>query len=287
MKKQEYIDLGIAAWLSSSQIEAVLCKILWVSRSTLFQCTEISSKHIYEVQKCFFDIKNGAPEEYTLQTANFYGRDLYVDNRVLIPRNDTEVLVRTSIQYINSQLQPQDWVYIDVGTGSACIPVSIIEEIYPLRFREVYALDISQEALMVAEKNIEKFAPGKIKTLQSNLLQSFAAWTQIANKNIFITANLPYIKNGDYENMDASVISHEPDSALYGGEKTWFELYEKLIKQCFGLKKILSLQEILLVIEIGFDQKEISRDFLRELWLKFEYFTDSANIDRVIVISGF
>jgi len=65
--------------------------------------------------------------------------------------------------------------------------------------------------------------------------------------------------------MDSSVILHEPDTALYGGNKTGFELYERLIKQCFSLKKILSLKNIILIIEIGFDQKETSARFLEEL----------------------
>lgn len=287
MKKQEYIDLGISAWLTIPQIEWVLCGILWVSREAFFQLSDISGKYIYEAQKKFFDIKNGVPEEYTLQSANFYGRDFFIDKRVLIPRNDTECLVQQAIQYINTHINPTEYTYIDIGTGSGCIPVSIVEEIYPLVFSQVFAGDISAWALEVAEKNINIHSREKIKTLESDLLTGFADTELFSWKNIFITANLPYIKNGDHANMDSSVVAHEPALALYGGEKTGFELYEKLIKQCFSLKKIFSLSRIILIIEIGFDQKQVSRDFLQELWLRFEYFTDNANIERGIIIEGF
>jgi len=94
MKKQEYIDLGLSSGLSLSQIESVLMRVLQISKEELFKQIDISSRYIYEVQKIFFDLKNGASEEYILETANFYSREFYVDERVLIPRNDTEVLVR-------------------------------------------------------------------------------------------------------------------------------------------------------------------------------------------------
>ena len=288
MKKQEYIDMWIVAWLSVSQIEQILCSVLGVSRERLFQMSEISSRYLYEVQKKFFDITNGTPTEYALEKANFYGREFYINQGVLIPRNDTEFLAQKAIEIINTHIQPSDYVYIDIGTGSACIPITLVEEMYPLVFSQIYAIDISSQALEVAQKNIERFDMSqKIETLESDILTALSHNSELEWKNLFLTANLPYIKNGDCENMDSSVILHEPDTALYGGNKTGFELYERLIKQCFSLKKILSLKNIILIIEIGFDQKETSARFLEELWLRFEYFQDNATIDRGIVIEWF
>lgn len=287
MKKQEYIDLGLSAGLTLSQIEGVLLRVVWVSKQELFTMHDISSKYIYEAQKLFFDMKNGVPEEYSLETANFYGRDFFVDERVLIPRNDTEVLVEHAIEQINLSGNIKNTVYADIGTGSACIPVSIVNEIEPLKFDQVYALDISDAALEVAEKNIENLAKGKIELLKSDLFTQLFHSSKLHKKNLFITANLPYIKNGDHGNMDISVVKNEPDSALYGWEETGFELYEKLIKQCFQLKEIHKLGDIRLFIEIGFDQREYSHEYLTELWLSFEYFPDSSNIERVISIYGF
>jgi methylase of polypeptide subunit release factors len=103
-------------------------------------------------------------------------------------------------------------------------------------------------------------------------------------KNIIITANLPYIKDCDFENMDYETIRYEPNIALYWWEKTWFELYEKLILQCIKLKEISEIENIILFIEIWFDQKEVSEKYLWKLWLKFEIFKDNSLIERCVKI---
>lgn len=288
MKKQEYIDIGIQAWLTPSQIEGVLCRVMGITKEKLFTLKEISSKYIYEIQKAFYDIEHGQPEEYTLETANFYGRDFFVDERVLIPRNDTELLVEEVLKKINLQMyHPESMIYIDVGTGSGCIPASIVLEMHPLKFHKVFALDISPEAIWVARENFSRYSLDQIDLRESNLLHGVFHEETLRGKSLCITANLPYIKNGDHENMDKSVIAHEPNLALYGWEETGFELYEELIKQCFQIKEIYKVPHIHLFIEIGFDQYEHSQKFLQDLWLTFEYFADSANIQRVISIYDF
>lgn len=286
MKKQEYIDIGLAAGISLSQIESVLCNILEVSKKELFLIHEISSKYIYQVQQMFFQLATWASEEYLLETANFYGRDFFVDDRVLIPRNDTELLVGIMLKKLHGDIDIKNMTYVDVGTWSACIPVSVILEMHPLKFQKALALEISQDAIDVASENIEKFAPGKIELRESNLL-SGVFHDDFSQKNLCISANLPYIKDGDFENMDASVVRNEPNRALYWWAETWFELYKELIKQCFQMKQVHKIWEIHLFIEIWFDQKQISQKYLQDMWLSFEYFKDSSNIERVIYISNF
>lgn len=286
MKKQEYIDIGIAAGLSPSQIEWVLCRVLQITQEEFFKLSEISSKYIYEVQQTFFKLQSGASEEYTLEKANFYGRDFFVDERVLIPRNDTELLVQVALKKLHGEIDISHMIYIDVGTGSGCIPISIVEEMHPLKFEQAIALELSEDALDVAAENIEKHAPAKIELRESNLL-SGVFHDDLREKNLCITANLPYIKDGDHKNMDSKVVRNEPNRALYGGAKTGFELYEVLIKQCFQMKQVHKLWEIHLFIEIGFDQKEYSEKYLSDLGLSFVYFTDSSNIERVIYIKDF
>jgi hypothetical protein len=88
-------------------------------------------------------------------------------------------------------------------------------------------------------------------------------------------------------NMDYSVINYEPKIALYGWKNTWFEMYEKLINQCFELKKVYNIEKIVLFIEIWFDQYEYSKNNLTNLWLEFEYFRDNSWIFRSIKIYDF
>ncbi|MDD5769378.1 MAG: peptide chain release factor N(5)-glutamine methyltransferase [Candidatus Gracilibacteria bacterium] len=223
----------------------------------------------------------------------FYSLPFYVDNRVLIPRNDTEILVEKAIKEID--LIGKNIILIDVGTGSSCILTAILKNI---RFDLInsFGLDISLDALEVAKINIEKHnLENKTILLNSDLLEIFLNNYSIfpfskgelegvyENKTIIITANLPYIKDGDFENIDKNVLENEPHIALFGGEKTGFELYEKLIGQIFDLKKIYK-QNIILFIEIGFDQYYYSREFLQNLGLKFEYFKDLNGINRCVKI---
>lgn len=222
----------------------------------------------------------------------FYSLHFYVDKRVLIPRNDTEILVERVLKEIT-----QDTTLIDVGTGSGAIPIAIAKN---RDIDKIFALDISFDALEVAKINWDIHQlQDKIEWIHSDLLEKFLKppHSPLSGgssspdkgrlgrvKTLIITANLPYIKDGDIENMDKEVLENEPHIALFGGPKTGFEMYERLIKQVFELKKIFQSQ-VILFIEIWFDQYEYSFQYLSSLWLKFEYFKDFNNIYRVIKIN--
>ena len=302
----------------------MLQKITGLSKNQLFlnnyTLTDFQKKQLLEYQKRYLSWE---PIEYIIENAEFYGLDFYVDSRVLIPRNDTEIMVEKVIESVKFKKEKyflnfwfNDWklfesqsmiapifegiklnnfknintILIDIWTGSACIPISILKNLStagpsPLK---TYAIDISKDALDVAKINIKKHnLEDKIELIQSDLLKDFK---QILSSKfyklntIIITANLPYIKNWDFENMDKETIKFEPDLALYWWEKTGFELYEKLIFQIFELQNIYNIKKIILFIEIWFDQKQIAIDFLKKQNLKFEIFKDNNNIDRCIKI---
>lgn len=207
----------------------------------------------------------------------FYSLSFYVDKRVLIPRNDTEILVDKVLKEITDET-----TLIDVWTGSWAIPIAITKN---KDIHKIFALDISKDALDIAKINLEiNKVQDKIELFHSDLLEIFLSWIlKLEARNLIITANLPYIKDWDIKNMDKEVLENEPHIALFGWPKTGFELYEKLIWQVFELKKIIN-SNITLFIEIWFDQYEYSFEYLSSLWLKFEYFKDFNNIYRVIKI---
>ncbi len=210
----------------------------------------------------------------------FFSLWFYVDGRVLIPRNDTEVIVEQALQ----EFHDENITYIDIGTGSWCIAIAILKNLH-FNIQKTYWLDISSDALEVAKINRDKHNLGNTLILtQSDLWEVFLNKTYIIDsKKIIITANLPYIKNGDIANMDKEVLENEPHIALFGWEKTWFEIYEKLIWQILELKILFSL-DIILFIEIWFDQYEYSKNYLTDLCLKFEFYKDLNNIYRGIKI---
>ena len=185
-------------------------------------------------------------------------------------------------------------VYIDIWTGSGCIPISVMKNMphpnSPIKGEgaSCFAIDISEQALAVAKINIQNhWLEGKIESLRGDLLEPLIThpnplFKREGVEKVIISANLPYIKQNDFENMDESVYMHEPDTALYGWEKTGFELYEKLINQASILAK--EGMKVVLFIEIWFDQKKVCENHLNTLGHKYEIFTDNGGVERCLKI---
>jgi release factor glutamine methyltransferase len=288
MEKQELLNIGKKFWLKFSIVEKILLKKTRLNKSQFFLISniELSEKNLEELKYVFKKVAFGYPIEYVLEKAEFYWLDFFVDKRCLIPRNDTEIMVKEAILSV-----VENSVYIDIWTWSWAILISVYNNSNE-KIKKAYCVDISLDALEVANKNIINHNLSKnIILLESDLLSIFKfdknllnpEWSNIID-NVTITANLPYIKNNDFWNMDQEVILHEPALSLYGGVKTGFELYEKLIFQCFDFKKYHNIKNLFLFIEIGFDQKNISINYLENNNLQFEMFKDNWWVERCIKI---
>jgi len=217
MKKSEALTIGLQYGLSKKQIENVVMNVLSLDSKEYFLLEDFEDNHLYEISKSFYKLEQKEPEEYVYKKAEFYGHDFYVDERVLIPRNETEILVTEALREINMTGNIDATTLIDIGTGSSCIPISILLALKPLKLHNVYAVDVSPEALEVSHINRDAYGYTEVLTqIQSSLLDEFlkSSGFDIA-KNVVITANLPYIKKDDFEFMDESVIKFEPDVALF------------------------------------------------------------------------
>ena len=275
--------------------EKFIQKITGLSKEQLFlNKPELSLKEQEKLNEYISRYNKWEPIEYILELSDFYSLEFFVDKRVLIPRNDTELLVEKVIDEL-SKFNTKT-LMIDIWTWSSCIPISVMKNLpNPFLIEELvncYAIDISNDALEVAEINIKNhLLESKIKLIHWDLLKPFLLDTSFLSKDesigfhsIIITANLPYIKNNDFWNMDNETIEFEPDLALYWWENTWFELYESLIYECLELTCVYNLRNLILFIEIGFDQNQVAESFFKQIWLKFEFFKDANKIDRVIKI---
>ena len=256
----------------------ILQKITGLSAEQLFlrsfgpdDLSWIQAKYYYEY---LAQVQTWKPLEYILESAEFYGLDFFVNEYVLIPRNDTEIMVDVALE--------TRWdIYIDVWTGSGCIPISVLKNTHH-NFHHTYALDISLSALKVAHTNIQNHhIEHDIELVHSDLLEKILK-KDIRDTKIVITANLPYIKQDDFEHIDKSVYTHEPDSALYWWDHTGFELYGRLIWQCLQLTQLWNT--ITLLIEIGFDQKEICEQYMQQHQLTYNIFSDRWGIERCVRI---
>ncbi len=144
------------------------------------------------------------PIQYITTTAWFYKQPFFVNNNVLIPRPETEELV----DYIIKENIDTTPAIIDIGTGSGCIAISLKKNLNSA----VTAIDISKEALLVANKNAADFAT-EINFKQLNFLD-INQWNELGMFDI-IVSNPPYIKQDESEAMRNNVLQHEPHLALF------------------------------------------------------------------------
>lgn len=208
------------------------------------------------------------PWEYRVGKVHFFGKDFLVNPDVLIPRLETECLVRRARSYLKNY--PVSCL-IDIGTGSGIIGVSIADVGDDLIFT-----DISDSALLLARENFQLHFPERNALfIRSDLLSSIP---DIIYHDILIVANLPYIKWWDWDNMSADT-RYEPELALFGWDATGFELYERLFIQ-LAKKRSYSTRNVRLMIEFGFDQRTIAEEIISSYGWKYEFFSDYAGIER-------
>ncbi|MGF1637339.1 MAG: peptide chain release factor N(5)-glutamine methyltransferase [Cyclobacteriaceae bacterium] len=150
------------------------------------------------------EISQGMPMQYALGKAFFYGRQFEVNPAVLIPRQETELLVK---QIVDDQKVKSAISLMDVGTGSGCIAISLALE---LPNSKVYAMDISVEALEIANKNAKKLF-ADVNFMQGNILKEMP----LDEKLDVLVSNPPYVRQLEKSSMHRNVLDFEPDIALF------------------------------------------------------------------------
>jgi release factor glutamine methyltransferase len=232
---------------------------------------------------------SGEPTQHLTGEQEFWGLTFEVTPNVLIPRPETEHLIEVSLDRLAlKQLRAGRrqnttgigiWI-ADVGTGSGCIAVALAKE---LAHAEIFATDISSDALAVARRNAEKHGVAeRIHFVETSLLDALprsAIPTHHASPHFdLIVSNPPYISRRDAPTLMREVRDHEPGLALYGGEEG-YELYAPLIAQS---AKLMNAGGIL-VLEIGFDSLPAVQPLLgAPAWTNFGVTNDLAGIPRVV-----
>lgn len=167
----------------------------------------VSESELLKFHFAVKDLKRGRPIQYILGKASFYGMEFIVNSNVLIPRPETEELVKLIID--DAKSHAESFSILDIGTGSGCIAVALKKN---LPRCHVYALDVSEEALKVAKENALRndceihFIHGDI--LDKAVREKLPACT-------IIVSNPPYIKSSEQFSMHENVVEHEPHLALF------------------------------------------------------------------------
>ncbi len=206
----------------------------------------------------------------------FWGLDFLVNENVLVPRPETELLVEKVVNHIlglSKTYCPKPIALLDVGTGSGTIAVTLANEFPEMR---ITASEISKKALIIAKKNAKHNATPNVKFIQSDL------FSNIEEKFDIIVANLPYIPEEEMESLAIDVYHYEPRIALSGG-RGGLEIYKKFLKDVGGHINPGGI----IFCEIGKNQgKEfVARANILLPGSKYEIIKDFAEIDRIVIIS--
>ena len=221
--------------------ELLLGKVLNKGREYLFLNFKqnLSKELIYNFESLLKRRKKKEPVAYILNYKEFWKNNFYVDQNVLIPRPDTEILVDEIMKLYSKQKKLS---ILDIGTGSGCIIISILKE--RQKFKGT-AIDISKKALNIAKYNAKiHHLDNRIKFYKSSVDNFFK------HKYDLIVSNPPYISRLKLKYLDKDILGFEPIQALEGGIDG-FNVFSKIVKKSSVLLKIGGK----LVLEIGFDQK--------------------------------
>ncbi len=214
------------------------------------------------------------PTAYIVGRCEFYGVDLQVDRRVLIPRPETELLVETALAFMERRFgKEQPCLIVDVGTGSGAIAVVLAIHLPQSR---IYATDASRDAIEVARNNCRRHGvEERVEFLVGDLLEPLPQAVDL------IVANLPYVKDSDISQLAPEIRDFEPVAALAGGA----DGLDKVRLLLAGARSHL-LPQGSVMLEIGLGQAEKAVSVARRHFpeSKIDLLKDFASIDRVLRI---
>ena len=252
---------------AEAEIDFLLREQFSISKKDLIICPEKIEAVFSELEKIIkIRTNERKPLQYIVNKAVFYGDIYYVNENVLIPRPETELLVQEVVKYADDSTK-----ILDIGTGSGCIAVSLAKN---LKNDYITSCDISKEALFVAEKNAQNICPErKIKFIHSNI------FSNIQEKINIIVSNPPYISEKLKSDMEPEVLKYEPVSALFAQDDGLY-FYKEIITNC---SKYL-LDDGMIFFEIGIDQdKDIVNLLKNNGFLSIEVIPDLNKIPRIII----
>lgn len=256
----EIEDAKLDAWLLLEHVSGI-------SRSWYFvhEDEEISQECIEKYQILIEQRRKHIPLQQLTKEAYFYGMKFFVNENVLIPRQDTEVLVE---QVLKLSKGKENLKLLDMCTGSGCILLTLLAN---LKKASGTGVDLSEKALEVAQKNSRELGI-EASWVQSNLFDNVSGSYDI------IVSNPPYIETSVIEGLMDEVKLYEPRMALDGTEDGLF-FYREITAQA---EKYLNNQGIL-AFEIGYNQGKAVSELMKENGYRdVQVLQDLAGLDRVV-----
>jgi len=233
----------------------------------LNQDLEISQSDFLTFQGYLSRRNNSEPIEYIFEKVSFYSEIFHIKQGALIPRPETEILIDKTVEILKKIDNPR---ILEIGVGSGIISIMLAKMIPNLT---ILAIDISDDALQIANKNVIDFKVSKqIELRKSNLFQNILDSEEFN----LIVSNPPYISNQQSCNLQ-NELDFEPSIALFGGN-IGDEVLQKIIIEFFKRDTTKFL-----ICEMGYDQKDKISNFV-DSKEKLSFYKDLSDLDRGFIL---
>lgn len=260
-----------------NEVRMILGKLLDVDKSYIYANGDKNvSKDIEDKFLDMIDLrKSGYPIQYIMKEKEFMGLDLYIEEGVLVPRPDTEILAEYIIDYIQKKNNDEKIKVMDMGAGSGAISLSIArycENAY------VYGVDIGDIPIKVSNINKKRLDLKNVEFVKGDLFEPF---NDEIYRNSFhiIASNPPYISSEELENLQTEVRDFEPRLALEAKDEG-LDFYKRI---SIGAKDYL-VKDGLLIYEIGYNQGEAVSNILEvNGYRDIKILKDLQGLDRVVL----
>lgn len=268
---EPYLQNGYSYNEAKSEIDFVLEAVFKYSYKDFILNKTLEDRQIKEVENIIKErLDTQRPIQQIVGQAFFYGRSFIVNEKTLIPRPETELLVEEVLKLLKYKSNAK---ILDIGTGTGCIGLTIKLE---NRQTEVDLLDIQSEAIEIAKQNAEKYNIEEgIEYIQSDIYEG------IKNKKYdIIVSNPPYIPQKDKEELQKEVRDYESPIALYAKDEEGIEFYKKITE---GASQYLNKTGYL-AFEIGINQSQNVEKILKaNKFNDIKIIKDYNSIERIII----
>ena len=244
-----------------SDIDWIFCEVTNQKRSALSELKTVEQKQYETLESLAKKLAKGMPLAYALGYTDFYGNKISVNENVLIPRSETEMLCAKAKELFKGKN------ILDLCTGSGAVAVTLAKE----TGAKVVASDISEKALEVAKLNALNNSV-KIDFIKSDMFEN------IDGEFDMIVSNPPYIKRADISSLDNNVKDFEPHIALDGGDDG-LDFYRIIAKNVFDYLA----KDGIILMEVGIGQADAVKNMFDG---KVEVYKDLEGIDRIVAVWG-
>ncbi|HNP17429.1 MAG TPA: peptide chain release factor N(5)-glutamine methyltransferase [Fulvivirga sp.] len=269
----DYIELDESVNEIQSLAYIVVEHMFSINKSEIItdRSININSSQLKKLKKFLDRINKSEPIQYILGEAEFYGRQYIVSPGILIPRNETEELVNLIIQdYKEKKIK-----VLDVGTGSGCIPITLVKE---LKLTKAYAIDFDPRVIKIARQNAAKHQVD-IDFLMIDILKEKIP---IHGLDV-IVSNPPYITQSEKSEMKANVLGYEPSTALFVTDEDPLIFYKRIA--LIGRESLREDGKLYFEINEKFGQ-QVAQMLEQNGYKNIELIADLNGKDRIVKASN-